>query len=189
MNAAPAPQNEPEVILSGDRETLHLLSLDLPPDEVEAFMAQHAGGAWPLRDALGLDQFDPAQAEHVEINDLTGLGLSAYLIAGLGVDEAALDPDRDRIDALEGHVVILQGKGFAAANTPLTPRPPLRHIGAWRLTPAPTTAVPLRTPSAMGQLPLTDAPQIPTRARSRLFPWISLAVIAAILALILWLSL
>jgi hypothetical protein len=183
-----APVIDPLVILSGDRETLHLFALEVPHDEIEAFMAQHAGGAWPLREALGVDQFDAAQAEHVEINDLTGLGLSAYLIAGHGVDEEALTADRDKIDALEGHVVILHGKGFDAANTEMSPRPPLRHIGAWRLTPAPTTAVPLRTPSAMGQLPLTDAPQIPTRARSRLFPWISLALIAATLALILWLS-
>lgn len=200
------PDQQAHALMSGHRDRVHLFALSQDFDGVttktatqspvgipdgcanaapsprtafsaQDFMTQHSGGAWPLRDALGVDRLDGKYAELVDVMDLAGLGLTGYLSAGIGVDPAQIAPDRARIDALTGTVVILRAAGFDGAHVTITPRPPLRHVGTWDLIPAASTMEPLRAQSATGTL----APPARPASQARAFRYTGWIILGAIL--------
>jgi len=170
-------------LLSGTRETVHLFAVDLPEDQLWAFIDHDRdAGTFPLRDALGVDQLDDKQIEGAVAEDLAGIGLSGFMIEGVGVDETAIAADRARIDALTGAVVLVKGAAFDGAQVPLTPKPPLTHVGSWQMTPAADTFEPLQSDSAKGDIlsapPTTPAP---TGPRDRMTLWIMVGIFLLIL--------
>lgn len=168
-------------LVSGDRETVHLFAVDLDEDALWPFVTPDPEtGAWPLRTAMGVDVLDESQVEAAVIEDLVGIGLVGFLTEGIGVDADLIAPDRALIADLTGSVVIIRGAAFDGAHVPLHPRLPLRHVGSWHLTPAPSTMVPLTAETAKGVLsaPAPDAPARRTRAG-----WWILAATVALLAI------
>lgn len=136
-------------LLSGDHDTIHLFALELPEDELWSFVTEDPEtGEFALRDALGVESLDESQVEGAVTEDLHGIGLSGFLTEGIGVDEALISDDRARIDALSGGVVIVKGGAFASSDIALHPRPPLRHVGTYRLPDAPSTLEQLTSESA-----------------------------------------
>ena len=121
-------------IAANDRETIRLFALDLSPPDAEAFVKKPGGnsGDWPLQAALGADHLDPAHVESFPVRDLTGVGLPAYLTEGLGIGAEDVAPDRARLEAETGHVVILYSQAFGGRPQTLAPRPPLRLLGTYR---------------------------------------------------------
>ena len=114
-------------LTSGDRETVHLFTVDLAEDDLWGFVtADPDTGDFPLQDALGVASLDETQVEGAVAEDLDGIGLSGFLTEGLGVDESLIAPDRGRVDAVTGSVVIVRGAAFDGADISLTPTPPLR---------------------------------------------------------------
>lgn len=173
-------------LTSGDRDTVHLFTVDLPEDDLWGFVtADPETGDFPLQGALGVATLDETQVEGAVAEDLDGIGLSGFLTEGLGVDETLIATDRARVDALTGSVVILRGAAFDGANIPLNPTAPLRHFATWRMTPANTTMEALESDAATGTItpPPQPAPATPRRNRSKL--WLVLAVGVLLLILLI----
>ncbi|EAQ05124.1 hypothetical protein OB2597_07560 [Pseudooceanicola batsensis HTCC2597] len=173
-----------ETLLSGDRDTVHLFSVALPEDQLWTFVTSDPDtGRLPLREALGVETLDETQIEGAVAEDLEGIGLSGFLIEGIGVDEAAIARDRARIDAVSGSVVIVKGSAFDGAHVPLEPQPPLAHVGTWRLTAAPSTMEQLSSPTAEGRTEPAPAATPEVRGkRNRWSLWLLIGMGLVILA-------
>lgn len=174
-------------LTSGDRDTVHLFTVDLDEDALWSFVVPDPQtGAYPLKTALGVDELDETQVEGAVAEDLEGIGLTGFLIEGIGIDETQIAPDRARIDAITGSVVIIRGAAFEGAHVPLTPKPPLTHFGSWSMTPAATTMEPLRSEAATGTLPPADLPVPPSRRTNRMALWLLLGIAALVLITLGW---
>lgn len=172
-------------LLSGTRDTVHLFAVDLPEDDLWAFVtADPDSGELPLRDALGVDHLDETQVEGAVTEDLVGIGLAGFMTEGIGVDEDLIAPDRARIDALTGSVVIVRGAAFDGASVALSPRPPLTHVGTWAMTPAASTMEPLESAAATGAVPPPapppPAPATPDRRPAWIIAGIALLILVAV---------
>ncbi|MCW8842144.1 MAG: hypothetical protein OQK00_01880 [Rhodobacteraceae bacterium] len=138
-------------VKSGEHGLIRLFAID-PADEPPLMStepdwdADHTDPPWPLRDALGAEYLDSDFIEVFDVADLTGVGLPGYMIQGLGIPEQDIAPDRGRLDALTGHVLIVLSSAFGGFEQTLTPRAPLRWIGTWREEKAPIHFEPLPNP-------------------------------------------
>lgn len=175
-------------LVSGDRETIHLFTVDLPEDALWAFVTPDPDtGEYPLARALGVATLEETQVEGAVIEDLVGIGLAGFLVEGIGADQAQIEADRTRIDALTGSVVIIRGAAFDGAAVPLTPAPPLTHLASWSMTPADTTMEPLTSDAATGTVPPAPQPApTPGPRQSRMTLWLILGILALIVIGILF---
>lgn len=133
--------------------------------------------------ALGASGLDRAHVDVFAVSDLQDLGLVHYLTEGLGVDPAALTGDRDKLEALTGHVVIL-APGAAPAGATLHPGDALAFIGSYREfgTGVPALTLPHETPAdeGPGRAPRSSAPEPEPGGVS----WVTLAMgLAVVLVL------
>lgn len=158
-------------------DSIHVFGLDLTGPEATAFVARPMdnGGGWPLKVRLGASRLDPAHIEHFPVSDLAGVGLPGYLTEGLGADATAVEAERDRLEALQGEVVILRPASFGGAAQSLTPEPPLSYVGSFPVDHPTTTMERIHTPSAEGRI-LGNVPPTPPPT-SRALKW--LAALAA----------
>lgn len=165
-----------------DRDGVRVFTADLTPEDLRRDKARLAEAL------LGDPHLDPAFIEIFDLADLSGVGLSGYLIEGLGVPEVALASDRARLDALKGPVLILLSKALHGREVALTPDPRLTLIGTYAEERAPVHFEPLPTAAAQGQLTPDLAPD-PTPQRP--FPAFLVLGIALLLtaATALWLAL
>ncbi len=106
----------------------------------------------PVAALLGVDALDHDFVEIFDLVDLTGLGLCGYLISGNAIPEAQLAPDRARLDALQGQVLILFGAAFANRPVTLHPDPRLTLIGSYAEDIPPVEFEPLPDADAKGIL-------------------------------------
>jgi hypothetical protein len=174
-------------INGSDTSALHLLHLDLPPEAVQRFARMAGTGEWPLKYALGAARLRDGFVEVVTIKDLGPMRLSQYLAQAYDVSPRSLGGDLDRIDALEGHVVILPPQAFDATSQVLTVAPPLKLIGSYDEASPKGRGPALSTRSARGQGG-GGAPAPQGRGNSALLKVI-LGVIALVLAAVLWIAL
>jgi hypothetical protein len=118
-------------INGSDNDTLRVVHLDLPREAVERFVTQAGTGEWPVKYALGATELRSDFVDVVDIRDLGDMPLSAYLMSAHGVTKAALAADRDMLDGLTGHVLLLPAQSFARVSQTLTISPPLRFVGTY----------------------------------------------------------
>lgn len=172
-------------LTSGARDAVHLFAVDIDEDAFWGFVQPDPDtGDWPLKDALGVETLDAGQVEGAVVEDLEGIGLSGFLIEGIGVNEALIAPDRARLDALSGPVAIIRGAAFDGAHVPLSPSAPLRHLETYEMVRAASTFEALESAAAMG----TTAPAprtAPPPARNRWLLWMLIAAAALILLALL----
>ena len=171
-------------INGSDTATLHLLHLDLPPEAVQRFAKMAGTGEWPLKYALGASRLRESFVDVVTIKDLDPMRLSQYLGQAYDVAAAALDADRARIDALEGHVVILPPQAFDATSQTLAIAPPLTLIGSYGAVKPKGRGPAVTARSAHGQ-GAGGTPAGQTRGNSGLLKLI-VAAVALVLVAVLW---
>ena len=133
-----------------DTTTLRLLHLDLPPAAVERFTQMAGTGEWPLKYALGASKLRESLVDVVAIKDLGPMRLSQYLAQAHEVSARALGSEAARIDALEGHVVILPPRAFDGTSQTLTISPPLKLVGSFAEEAPARRGAPITTHSAQG---------------------------------------
>ena len=189
---------DPHDIPAAERETVRLVALDLPPEQVDRFVGRRddtddAAQAWPLRAALGADYIDPAHVEVIRPGDLEGVGLAGYLVEGLGVAEGDVAARADELRTLEsGPLVVLRSPAWGGQAQRLAPRPPVRLAATFHEAPPETPPVALDTDSAR---PATSSVAEPTphdppprQGRARVVVVIALLAAAlVVLGLVLWL--
>lgn len=112
-------------VTASERGLVRLFALDLPAEEVEKLREAD------LAAMLGVARLDLDQVDLFSSSDLTGLGLTGYMTEGLGIPEEELAPDRARLDALTGHLMVVRSAAFQGEAVTLAPRAPLRWIGTY----------------------------------------------------------
>lgn len=175
-------------IPAGGGDMIHVFGLDLTAEAAEAFIARppENGHGWPLKVALGAKQVDAAHVEHFPVSDLAGVGLPGYLTEGLGADPAAVEAERDRLEALQGDVVILRPAAFGGQAQSLTVADPLTHAGSFPMDRPATTMERLHTPSAEGRVvsDFTPTPAPTNRALKWLAALAAFVIVVGVLVLL-----
>ncbi|MCG7493427.1 hypothetical protein [Thalassobius sp. Cn5-15] len=115
-----------------------------------------------LADLFGVEAIDATRVEVFDLADLSDFGLMNYLIKANGLPEEALEPDRARLEALAGVVLILYPQVFKGESVTLSPVSAVTPIGAWSEEVPDLEFTPLRSQSAVGELLQGSAPAAPT---------------------------
>lgn len=141
-----------QIAINGsDSRTLHVLALDLPPEAVERFTTMAGTGEWPLKYALGAEKLREGFVDTVSIRDLGVMRLSQYITQAHDVSARDLGADKDRLDALKGHVIVLPAQAFDATSQTLSVAPPLTLVGSYGAAAAKARGPALQSAAAKGQ--------------------------------------
>ena len=184
------------IIPAEEHGTVRLFAVNLPEAEVAAMLrdAPTLGTALTTgelpqvpaaADLLGHPDLDTRHTELFAIRDLTGLGLTGYLTEGLGLQESEIAPDRARLAALEGYVLIVLSRAFGGQAATLDLPPALTLIGTYRDKTAPVLFEPLPGLASLGELTGVDLPE-DKAAKARL---LRLAALSALLLMLLAIAL
>ena len=85
-----------------------------------------------IAEALGTgEMLDGDHVVFVPMADIAEIGLSGYLIDGAGIPEDQIGPDRAKLDALGGWVLVLYSLAFADRPATLRPASSLTLIGTY----------------------------------------------------------
>ncbi|MEM6695683.1 MAG: hypothetical protein AAF626_13565 [Pseudomonadota bacterium] len=161
--------SDPLNVGEGEREIVRIFALDLPRDQAKAIANQQKsnGAPPPLAQMLGLDQLDFDHVEVFQARDLTGVGLSGYIIEGLGVDAETVGDDATALDAETGSVVVLHAGAFLGRAVTLEPAAPLRFLGRYTLAEAERTKLAPPSPRSPGSESRDQAPEAVLRPPAR----------------------
>jgi len=167
--------------------TLHVFALNTDPGISHTNLTRALGEAPelpPLGAWLGLESLNTAQVEMFPVKDLGEMGLADYISAAFTPDPEIPAATRQRLDALEGSVLLVPDSAFAIAPTPGPEATAIAEL-------------PLARPDHAAELPAADvtarphpaAPVTPISAQTGRRPilWLLLAALAA--AALLWLIL
>lgn len=171
---------EPLAIPAGERGTVRVFAVELPPEEAQGFAADPAAVAR----ALGAPALDPAHVDVFPVSRIAALGLPALLAEGHGIPPAALEQDAETLAALDGHVVLVSSGAFGGTGGTLAVAPPLRLVGTYREEIAPLSFDPLPKGGAEGILAGPAAPPPATRGPRSGRAFTILLLILAILGFI-----
>lgn len=169
-------------IPAGERGRIRVFAVNKPAEEVRAQLAA-APKADVARQLLAAPHLDTRSAEVFPVSDLEGVGLAQYLIDGYAVPKDTLAAERQKLEALEGYVLLLFSDSFGRAAATLAPGPDVTLIGTYAETLADMTQRPTLTPSAA---PYSGTPQLepvtpPRGSGARMLLVLALATAAGLL--------
>ncbi|MCV6586681.1 MAG: hypothetical protein OIF47_14210 [Marinibacterium sp.] len=133
---------------------------------------------------LGTDGLDPSGIELFPVKDLDGLGLVDYLADGHGIPRDQLRPDRARLMALEGHVLLMLSAASRDQAMTLAPGADLTLIGTYGRPRTDWTAAPLDSAAAAPFSGARVPPRV-ARAEATRRGGILVGVVMALIALAL----
>lgn len=114
---------------------------------------------WPLIEALGAGPLDPAYVNVFESIDLGREGLRKFLSDAIGMDEAQVNADAEKLDMIRGTVALVKSGALKERPGRFAPKTPANFIGhyteAQHLKP---TALHAPTASTRGHIAPPDAP-------------------------------
>ena len=163
-------------IPAGERGVIRIFDLDMAPEQARFLREPGA-----LAQVLGIDAINLDHVEIFPISDLEELGLAGYLTQGCGIAEDEVAPERDRLAALEGHVLLLRSRAFDGAATRLTPARQIRHIASFGERPINWSAPPQPTPESSK---LYIGPKLSPRAARHVSRRIGAALFAVVMSAI-----
>ncbi|XDA99288.1 hypothetical protein AB1M95_05105 [Sulfitobacter sp. LCG007] len=173
-------------IPKGERGTIRVFAVNLPPAEVAA--ALKSGSPAELASKLlSAPALDTASTEIFPVSDLEGVGLSSYLADGYAVTGSEIARDRARLDALDGYVLLLFSDSFGGQEARIDPGRDLTLVGTYSEYQPELSGDPVVSESAK---PFTGTPgQTPPvaprgRAGSAL---VAMAILAGLILLLWWL--
>lgn len=174
--------SDPLIIPAGEIGVLRLFALDMTREQVKFLREPGA-----IADLLGVDEINPEDVEIFPVEDLDELGLPGYLIEGHAVPEDQIAPDRARLAAQTGHVMILHSRAFGGRAATLAPAKSVMPLGTYRAAPVDWTARPQPTPaSARLQAAPPRSPRAARKSARKIGATI-FVVVMALVALVLWL--
>ena len=169
------------IVPKGEYGRIRVFALDMRAERAE--FLREPGAA---EQVLGVSGLDPAQIDVIRIADLEDLGLAGYLTEGCGLGEDQIAPDRERLAALEGHVMVVRSRAFKGQAATLAPEPEVRLIATYDEPGTGWAASPIRAESAE---PYSAPRQSPRKARARarrIGGGLFAVVMLLILLLVLW---
>jgi len=167
---------DPLKIPPGERGILRLFALDPGPKQARDINDQTAANL------LGVHDLDPGQIDIIDLADLTGIGLSQYLVEGFAISLDQLD--RAKLDALTGHVLIVRSPAFRGHAATLALAPHLTPITTFSETPTNWTGRPLPTKSAHPRLsPRAERANIRRNGATVFAVVVSLMILIAVLVI------
>jgi len=172
---------DPLSIAAGEHGVIRVFALEMRPEQ--AAFQREPGAAEQM---LGLEGLDPGQIDVIRLADLEDLGLAGYLLDGCGVPEDQIDPDRARLKALKGWVMVMRSRAFGGRACRIVPAPGVTLIATYREPGTDWSAEPLHAKSAE----LYSAPRMSPRAardRARRIGATLFGIVMALVALVLWL--
>lgn len=170
---------------------IRLFALSMTEDEAKPLRADpnapDPARSERLAALLGVKDLDPDGVEVFAVADLEDLGLAGYMIEGNGVDARDIDPDRAKLAALDGWVMVVYSKAFAGEEATLRPAPQLTLIATYSEPGTDWSASkPLTSTSAARQA--TDKKQPSDAAMAGRVATIALLVLFALTAVVIWVA-
>lgn len=181
-------------VSSSERGLVRLFAVDLPGEEIENFRSAKINSdgelsEWPLEDALGFSFLDEDFIELFDVSDLEDLGLTGYMVEGLGISQKDVDEDAARLSAQKGWVLVVLSAAFDGVAQTLSPKAPLRWIGTYKEDGAPVYFEPLPDASAKGAAPTGgEMPPAPSSNphMTLLLALVALPLVALVLGVLLF---
>lgn len=160
----------------------------ITPAEAEALRSVQdtSEGEGRVARLLGVSHIDTDFVEVFPVSDLDAFGFANYLIAGNGIPEEQVEPDRAKLDALTGWALILYSGAFDGASGTLSPDPALTHIGTYAEPRDTSPLEPLHSEAATEPV-ATKAPMSKAR-QSGMVASLALVVLFALVAVMIWVS-
>ncbi|MEM9578502.1 MAG: hypothetical protein AAF999_16000 [Pseudomonadota bacterium] len=180
-------------IPANESGVVRVFSLSMSEEEARAFQANSDsnGGSTLQELALGAIALNDAFVEVFPLTDLGDMALADYLLQGPGVEPPMIEPDRRKLSALEGWVMVVYSRAFKGAAQTLAPSSQLTLIGTYAEEGTDWSApVDLSTPSALPQQPPPEEPAAKKRpsdaAMSGRIAMVALLVAFFVVALMFW---
>lgn len=160
---------------------------------LKAGMSENNGNSHggSLRQLLGGAALDASHVELFALADLGDMALADYLVEGAGAEPKVVEPDRLKLSALDGWVMIVYSSAFLGMQQVLTPTSELRLIGTYAQEGTDWGArIDLSTPSARPRGSGMSEPAPKKRpsdaAMSGRIAMLALLVAFAVVGLMLW---
>ncbi|MFT4962396.1 MAG: hypothetical protein ACI92Z_003493 [Paracoccaceae bacterium] len=99
---------------------IRIFAMDMPAQQARFHTEPVA-----MQQVLGANDIDPAYVEIFPVADLDQLGLAGYLVEGCGIPASLVAPERDRLNAVTGYVMLVHSRAFGGRAVTLTPTLPL----------------------------------------------------------------
>jgi len=167
-------------ILPAERGQIRVFDLDMPPEQVRFLREPGA-----LAQVLGTDDIDLDHVEIFPVQDLEGLGIAGYLVEGCGVPSAQVAPDRETLDAVTGHVLLIRSRAFRGEAARLTPANSITLLATYTEHQTDWSAQPLHSDSALPYSAPRPAPR-DVRQRARRIGFAIFAIFMVLIVLGLW---
>ena len=167
-------------IPAGERGVIRLFALDMRPEQA-AFLKEPGA----LAQVLGIEALDMDQVEIFPVTDLEDIGLAGYLTEGCGVPRAQVEEDREMLQALEGHVLLIRSRAFDGQAVRLTPAEQIVLKGTYGERQTNWSAPPATAESAKPY----SAPKLPpreARSQARRIGATLFAIVMTLIALLIW---
>ncbi len=113
-------------IPKGERGVIRVFDLDMRPEQARFLREPGA-----LAQVLGVEDIDLDHVEIFPVSDLEDLGLAGYLTQGCGIPEDEVTADRNRLNAIQGHVLLLRSRAFGGLAERLTPASQITPIASY----------------------------------------------------------
>ena len=107
-------------------------------------------GVEEVAGALGTGPLAESHVEVIAPGDLQGVGLSRYLIDGVGADEAEVMPVAGQLDAVSGPVVLVLSRAFGGEEREIAAGPRLEPLARFGEARPETPEQVVASPSAEG---------------------------------------
>ncbi|MBQ4826995.1 hypothetical protein J4729_20965 [Leisingera sp. HS039] len=167
-------------IPAGERGVIRLFALDMRPEQA-AFLKEPGA----LAQVLGIKVLDMDQVEIFPVSDLEDIGLTGYLNEGCGVPRTQVEEDREMLDALDGHVLLIRSRAFDGAETRLTPAEQIILTGTYGERQTNWSAPPATAESAKPNSAQKLSPR-QARTQARRIGAALFAVVMLLAALLVW---
>lgn len=107
-------------IRANETGVIRVFAMDMPAEQ-----ARFQNEPQAMQQILGISDINPTYVEIFPVSDLDQLGLAGYLIEGCGVPASSIAPERDRLNAVTGYVMLVHSRAFGGLAVTLTPTLPM----------------------------------------------------------------
>jgi hypothetical protein len=177
-------------IPAGSIRTVWVFRVDLAQHELPGFRGDDRPGGpdrlSPLEQAVGAGSLEASHVELFMSDTLADYGLSTYLTDANGMDAESVGPDRDRLDALTGPVLLVFSGALRDGIDRLDPKAPLSLVGRYTESMNFTLRPPLRAQTAAGAVEALPTKRPSDAAMSGRIAALALLVLFLLVAVMIW---